>query len=48
MTTHRPGKTNTRDPRGWGFTGKFAKRDTARLLRRLARRDIRREVAAGR
>lgn len=37
MTNHRPGRTNTRDPRGHRY-GKQWKRSTARLIRQRARR----------
>lgn len=43
MTNHRVGKTNSRDPRGWCFSGKAYKRTTRRLLRRRAQQEIRRE-----
>jgi hypothetical protein len=43
MTTHRVGKTNTKDPRG-GRYGKFWKRATTRYLRRAGRAAARREA----
>ena len=43
MTTHRAGRTNTRDPRGWTNTGKHYKIGTARYLRRKARQVLRRK-----
>jgi hypothetical protein len=41
MTTHRAGRTNTRNPNSW-HAGKKCKTDTARLLRRRAKEISRR------